>query len=288
MPYNKYKTYYIKGEWGGKVCGFCKWFRNWGEFRKKKKGLGGYEYMCKKCEQKYKKEYYLEKKEDIVKQRKEYRIEKKEDISKHRKKYNNSPAQYKVYGPQLTIEEQPRETKDGYLEVKCANSNCRKYFTPTNQQTNNRIQALDGTVQGEMRLYCSEKCKYECSLYRRTKYPKGFKTAPNGTEFPRFIKEEIFKRDKYKCQICGETHRLQAHHIYPGSTHPILSNDVNNGITLCKKCHKKVHKLPGCSLHEIASCSQRIKQDLENKGIDPHEIPDWAVEKYMDKKCLTN
>jgi 5-methylcytosine-specific restriction endonuclease McrA len=286
MSYNKHKTYFIEGEWGGKVCIKCGWFRNWWEFNINKKGFKGYQNRCRECTKKYyvekrediHKKYYLDHREDKLKYQKEYNLDKKE----YQKEYKESPALFNIYSNQLTIEEQPRETVEGFLEVKCANSECREYFIPTNQQIQSRIQALKGQINGESRLYCSEKCKHECSLYRQRKYPKGFKTKPNGTEFPAFVRDEIFKRDNYKCQICGGTHRLQAHHIYPGSTHPMLSNDVDNGITLCKKCHKKVHKLPGCGLQELASCSQRIKQDLDDKGIDPHEIPDWAVEKYME------
>jgi hypothetical protein len=310
MPYNKRKVYYIDGEWGGKICTECGWFRHWWEFSNQKACFKGIRPRCRKCDQKYHKEYYIEKRDDILEQKKEYHIDHREDRLKYRKKrymekrdaiinkqkeyyiekrddlleqkkeYAIAPALFSTFGHQLTIEEQPRETENGYLEVKCANSACRDYFIPTNLQVQNRIKALNGGM-GELRLYCSEKCKQECSLYRQQKYPKGFKTKPTGTEFPKFIRDKILERDNYKCQICGETHRLQAHHIYPGSTHPMLSNDVDNGITLCKKCHKKVHKLPGCGLHEIAACSQRIKQDLDDKGIDPHEIPDWAVEKYM-------
>jgi predicted restriction endonuclease len=139
-------------------------------------------------------------------------------------------------------------------------------------------------MRGESLLYCSEKCKQECSLYYQKKYPKGFEPETLDTEFPAFVKKEIFKRDKYKCQICGRTHDLQAHHEFPGSTHHMLSKDVKNGITLCKECHIKVHMLPGCSFSDIASCSQKIKKDLEEKGINLREIPDWAVDKYLKPK----
>lgn len=56
-------------------------------------------------------------------------------------------------------------------------------------------------------------------------------------------RKEVFIRDEYTCQNCkmvgGE---LNAHHIKPFSDFPELRYDVNNGITLCKKCHKEIHR----------------------------------------------
>lgn len=243
MPYNRKNVYYIEGEWGGKVCTVCGWFRNWSEFRKEKTGCCGHRASCRVCERDY------NKKTGYISQKKYNKKTGYKD-----RKY---PARYKVYAPQLTVEESPRKTKEGYLEVKCANSNCREYFIPTNLQVRNRIQAMKNGIRGECRIYCSENCKNECSLFNQQKYPKGFKPETLDTEFPAFVKEEIFKRDKYKCQICGRTHDLQAHHEFPGSTHHMLSKDVKNGITLCKECHIKVHMLPGCRFSDIASCSQK-------------------------------
>jgi len=45
-----------------------------------------------------------------------------------------------------------------------------------------------------------------------------------------------------KCMKCGETNDLHAHHIKPKSTHPELTLVIDNGITLCYRCHKKEHE----------------------------------------------
>jgi len=52
-------------------------------------------------------------------------------------------------------------------------------------------------------------------------------------------RKAIYKRDDYTCQKCGvKGGRLEAHHIKPFATHPELRFDVDNGITLCKSCHR--------------------------------------------------
>jgi 5-methylcytosine-specific restriction endonuclease McrA len=44
-------------------------------------------------------------------------------------------------------------------------------------------------------------------------------------------------RDKNKCQICGSTKNLNAHHIIPKENHDLMFEPMN-GICLCVKCHK--------------------------------------------------
>ena len=55
-------------------------------------------------------------------------------------------------------------------------------------------------------------------------------------------RHSVFSRDEYTCQICGSRGDIQAHHIKRWANHPELRYDINNGVTLCKKCHKELHK----------------------------------------------
>lgn len=50
-------------------------------------------------------------------------------------------------------------------------------------------------------------------------------------------------RDRYTCQECGCTDRrdLQAHHKKSWTTHPHLRFKMENGVTLCIKCHSNYH-----------------------------------------------
>lgn len=61
-------------------------------------------------------------------------------------------------------------------------------------------------------------------------------------------REEIFKRDNWMCQECGARSkkndyiRIEAHHIKPFALFPEFRFLIDNGITLCKKCHDKKPK----------------------------------------------
>lgn len=53
---------------------------------------------------------------------------------------------------------------------------------------------------------------------------------------------DVVTRDNFKCKRCGETGgEIHAHHILSFSKHPELRFDINNGITLCDKCHSEIH-----------------------------------------------
>lgn len=53
------------------------------------------------------------------------------------------------------------------------------------------------------------------------------------------------ERDNFKCQICGATNNLDIHHKDNGGYHlqgQQTNNELNNLITLCHRCHLKMHK----------------------------------------------
>lgn len=52
---------------------------------------------------------------------------------------------------------------------------------------------------------------------------------------------KVFQRDGYRCVVCGTNHNLQAHHIEHWKENKVLRYEVENGITLCRKCHLKEH-----------------------------------------------
>jgi 5-methylcytosine-specific restriction endonuclease McrA len=55
-------------------------------------------------------------------------------------------------------------------------------------------------------------------------------------------RESVFIRDNYTCQKCNAKGYIEAHHIKLWCDYPELRFLVDNGITLCKPCHKNEHK----------------------------------------------
>lgn len=57
-------------------------------------------------------------------------------------------------------------------------------------------------------------------------------------------KYSVLIRDNYTCKKCGQSNsKLDVHHIKSYKMNPELRTDIENGITLCKKCHKQEHKI---------------------------------------------
>lgn len=50
---------------------------------------------------------------------------------------------------------------------------------------------------------------------------------------------EVLNRDNWKCTNCRSTSKLEVHHIKSVRSYPEFALDINNGITLCRKCHKE-------------------------------------------------
>jgi len=114
------------------------------------------------------------------------------------------------------------DSKTSRIEKVC--KNCGELFHPSR---NNTVQTL-----------CSKKCRIEFSDNGKTIEQKKIRSS---LEYSLW-RSAVFIRDNYICQDCGFTGYLVAHHIKPFSLFPKLRLDINNGITLCKKCHGTKHK----------------------------------------------
>lgn len=102
------------------------------------------------------------------------------------------------------------------------------------------------------RQCCSKKCQ---NIFARTKTGNKNNNWKGGIHPENMIgrttvkynewRISVFLRDERACKKCGSKKEIQAHHIKPWSQFKNLRYDINNGITLCKKCHSKVHQKNG-------------------------------------------
>jgi len=56
-------------------------------------------------------------------------------------------------------------------------------------------------------------------------------------------RDAVYKRDNWTCRICGEHCKkgnIVAHHLQKFSEFPELRFIIDNGLTLCRKCHAEI------------------------------------------------
>ncbi len=261
-----------------KRCPCCGEVKSFNEFHKNSHSSDGLQTYCKVCRNsKYLRAYKLHKKEydakrynSIKEERKiwrrdhylnnkryyknynnRYYINNKDFVSKQNYDYNNSDASFELFKDKLTVDEAPILSKDGFsIEVRC--KYCGKYFVPKYSDLYKRVYSLNNLNSGTSGfVYCSEWCKKACPIFGKHKFPKGFKKATS-REVQSELRQIVLERDSWTCQKCGETKvELHCHHITGVEQNPIESADIDNCITLCKKCHKEIHKQLNCTYSEL-------------------------------------
>ena len=177
--------------------------------------------------------------------------------------YIKNIPMYDTYVSQLEWCEEVRRspTDRNILEVRC--TYCGRWFIPSRIYVTRRLQALKDQITGYQNFYCSEGCKQACPLYQKSPDQLMKEDAIRASrlgwlELNREVQPELRKlvleRDGYQCTKCSSKGPLHCHHIYPVATDPLESADMDNCITLCIDCHKKVHKKDGCKYGELKIC----------------------------------
>ena len=132
-------------------------------------------------------------------------------------------------------------------------------------------------------IFCSHKCHSKYFTGTNSRFWKGDKCITplnlrirNCNKYKKWTKD-VFDKDKYACLGCEDGNRkgnfvyLQAHHIKSFSRIMKENNiktykqamackelwDINNGIALCKKCHKELHAFIRKRLKENPNTSTR-------------------------------
>lgn len=162
---------------------------------------------------------------------------------------------FATFAHQLSDVEEVRDN-NGLLEVKC--SFCKNWFIPKRTEVEARAQFIKGNIDRESRLYCSQKCKERCPIFKKKKYPKG--SNPRGHRNKKYNytenelrvwSKEVLARADNICEFCGETATI-AHHEQPKKLQPFFALDPDNGIACCEKCHYKYGHTGDCSTASIA------------------------------------
>jgi 5-methylcytosine-specific restriction endonuclease McrA/transposase-like protein len=155
-----------------------------------------------------------------------------------RKKYTK--LDYEEKHPFFSKIETIRDNLDGPgIQVTC--KLCGDWFTPTESQLRTRLKAIELPNGNDANyLYCSDECKRKCSIFNSKATGHLINLYYSVTDL-NIWSQFVVARDK-ECLYCGSTEDLQAHHINPKSTHPREALDPDNGITVCKGCHGRIHR----------------------------------------------
>jgi hypothetical protein len=116
-------------------------------------------------------------------------------------------------------------------------------------------------VKGKKRrltqLTCSKSCRRGAlhPNWREGKTPL-FYAIRQSVEYKEW-RMAVYKRDYWTCRLCKikQKHPV-AHHIKSFREYPELRFDVNNGMTLCRSCHKKVHKEIGSTTRFVGKVQE--------------------------------
>jgi len=167
---------------------------------------------------------------------------------------------YDVFVLQLDWCEPVRRNQEdpNILEIKC--TWCGRWYIPTVNAAHHRSQYLKGNYNSESRFYCSDGCKQNCPIYGKRPETLIREDAVRAGRHPWWelnreiqpeLRKMVFKRDGWECIKCGSNKSLHCHHLEGIRWAPLESADIDQCITVCKECHKKIHKKDGCGYHEM-------------------------------------
>lgn len=120
--------------------------------------------------------------------------------------------------------------------------------------------------------FCDEDCKK--GFMKGVNHPS-WRHGKTAATFSSWIKnqagyqdwrQKVLERDGHMCAISGRTDDLQVHHVLPKAENisPDKALDVNNGLTLNREVHERVHSLirEGYGFEEAL---EKLKQEYSKK-----------------------
>jgi hypothetical protein len=174
----------------------------------------------------------------------------KREWSEIRKKRRRALVQFSSWKTKLFADEIKKGDK-GRLQAKC--KYCDRWFYPTLIAAENRYRASIGQLNAENGLYCSPGCKRACPTFNQHWSEKEQKRGTS-RETNALLRKLVLNRDGHQCTKCGAKGKrveLHCHHIMPATQNPMIANDPDNCVTLCKACHIEAHKGAGCGYYDL-------------------------------------
>ena len=96
----------------------------------------------------------------------------------------------------------------------------------------------------KLSTYKASRCRKCASLFLAGKHRKGWKEETRRyihTRDKKYLqwRSDVFTKNNWTCQTCGiRGCYLEAHHIKSWAKFPEERYNIDNGVTLCKDCHK--------------------------------------------------
>jgi len=139
----------------------------------------------------------------------------------------------------------------------------------------------------------SERTRKKISLAKRNKphrdctkgsshhlYKSGKYTFWNDSRYSseyRNWRVKVYNRDNFTCCICTKRGgELNAHHILLFSKYPELRLEVDNGITLCASCHKKIRGIE----YLFENLFKLIVNSRKEEKFDPIYVEGYNTKNY--------
>ena len=101
------------------------------------------------------------------------------------------------------------------------------------------------------RRFCSQECKGRWQIINlKGSNNPNWQNAPVASsrrikrtvQWPEW-RDSVFHRDSFTCQICNRRGgELEPHHLKSKQVYPELAFTISNGVTLCKRCHRDLHR----------------------------------------------
>jgi len=95
------------------------------------------------------------------------------------------------------------------------------------------------------------------------------------------IRTQVYKRDGYRCVMCGNKGKLHAHHIVP--VRISKDNSLSNLVSVCNRCHRKLEEV-GFSILQNGGHQSDIKRVELTMIMEERKKRKKEYEKKLEEK----